>query len=306
MDNPFIQQSKRNIELLISSKKYQEAMNLCNAILSRYPGNQEFSKIAADIEKDVEKTNGDMVDQKIEEMDPLWDAEKYQEILSGLKYLMKYSPNHKKLQKLYSKAQALYKAQITELRDSFRENQNKKLEKLLKENPEKLLEELYALEKKNPGNQDVIEITKKFREQYIHRKIDEKKELIYSDKYELIEEFIESLKKIDGKNMEIAKLEKLIKQRKLDNLVAQRKEYIYKGENYISTLIRLKKYADAIKVAQELLSVDKDDKEAKKLIKKAKNLYFEQTKEKTINMITSDKEKLETEYQTNKATFVKI
>lgn len=306
MDNAFIQQATRNIELLMASKKYQEALNLCNAISSRYPDNKEFRRLIIDIERNTAAANEEMIDNKIEELEPLWENEKYQEILNGLKYLLRYSPQHQKLQKLYKKAQGLYTEQINDLKKHFKKEQTEKLERLLEDNPEKLVDELYSLERNNPGNPDVIAITKKFREQLVHKKINDKKELIYSDKYDVIEEFIENLKKIDGRNTEIIKLEKLVKQRKVDNFMEQKKEYIYKGENYIGTLIRLKKYAEAIKVAQELLTVDKEDKEALRLLEKAKKLYFYQTGDQTIGMIEKDSEKLKIEYQSSKTNFVKI
>jgi len=306
MDNAFIQQARRNIDLLIASKKYSEALNLCNAISSRYPDDREFQKTAIIIEKEVAKANESMIDTKLEEMGPLWDQEKYQEILNGLKYLLRYSPDNKKIQKLYKKAQDLYTDQINALRKQFQKEQTTKLERLLESDPEKLVNELYSLERSNPNNTEVAAMTKFFREKLVHKKIEEKKDIIYSDKHDVIETFIANLKKIDEKNTEIMKIEKLVKQRKIDTFMEQRKEFIYKGENYIGTLIRLKKYAEAIKVAQELLAVDKNDKEALSLMEKAKALYFKQTQEQVINSIEKNSSALKAEYVTNKKGFVKI
>lgn len=306
MENPFIQQARRNINLLLTSKKYKEAYNLCNAILSRYPEEKDFIKLIKIIKKESEKTNEEMIEEKLQELDPLWDQEKYSEVLSGLKYLLKYAPNSKKLQKLYTKAQALYAKQVTDLKKQFTKDQTVKLTRLLEEDPNRLIQELYILERTNPGNQEVISLTKNFREKLVHKKIQEKTDLIYSDKYEVIENFIANLKKIDEKNAEIMKLEKLVKQRKVDGVMAEKKEFIYKGENYLSTLIRLKKYAEATKVAEELLSIDKDDSEVVKALEEAKNGYFKQTQQSSINMIEKDASKLKEEYRLNRKKFVKI
>ncbi|MFA7685596.1 MAG: hypothetical protein WCX95_02250 [Candidatus Gracilibacteria bacterium] len=306
MDNAFIQQARRNIDLLMASKKYQEALNLCNAISSRYPDDRDFKKMTITIQDEAEKANESMIDTKLEEMDPLWDQEKYQEILNGIKYLLRYSPNHKKLQNLYKKAQELYTKQITTLKKQFQKEQSEKLERFLENDPEKLINELYTLERTNPGNTDVMAMTKIFREKLVSKRIAEKKDLIYSDKYDVIETFIESLKKIDEKNTEITKLEKLIKQRKVDNFMEQRKEFVYKGENYLGTLIRLKKYAEAIKVAQELLTIDKNDKEVLSLFEKAKDLYFKQTRDQTVLAIEKNSTNLKAEYQASKENFIKI
>jgi hypothetical protein len=102
------------------------------------------------------------------------------------------------------------------------------------------------------------------------------------------------------------KLEKTIKQRKLENQIEQKKEFVYKGENYLSTLIRLKKFSEAMRVAQEVLSIDQNDPEAKKLLEEAKNGYHEQTKNQSVSMIERDIPKLKAEYENNKSKFVRI
>ncbi|MFA6917324.1 MAG: hypothetical protein WC285_00605 [Candidatus Gracilibacteria bacterium] len=305
MDNAFIQQSRKNINMLLASKKYKEAYDLCNAILSRYP-TAEFEKLRRLIEKESEKANEEIVNEKLGELDPLWDDEKYAEILNGIRNLQKYAPNSQKLKDLYAKAQKLYLDQVEKLKKQFHKEQSKKLTRFLNEDPEGLMSELYKLERTNPGNVEVTEIVKDFRGKLIHKKITEKKELFDSDKYDVIQSFIDSLKKIDGKNEEIAELEKSMKQKKADNLIKEHKEFIFKGESYLETLVRLKKFSEAIKVAQEILSVDSNNKEAKKLLKKARNEYFNQTKDRSAEMIETDFEKLKKEYKEDKNKFVKI
>jgi len=306
MDNAFIQQTKRNIENFIASKRYKEALDLCKAILSRYPEERDFEKLGKLAEKKLAELNDEIINKKIEEITPLLDQGKYEELLSELKVLLEYSPENKKIRKLQEKAQKLYVKQVTDLKQSFFKDQEAKLYRLLEKDPDRVINELYILERSNPGNEDVTTLAVKIRGELIRQKIKTKKELIDSNKFELIESFIESLKKIDNKNPEIEKLEKSTKQRKLDTIIEGKKELIYKGENYLDTLIRLKKYPEAIKVAEEVLSIDKNDKTAKRILEKAKNAYFSKTRDQSIEMIKKDGQKLYDEYKTDKTGFVKI
>lgn len=306
MNSAFINQTRRNIELLISQKKFREAHNLCNDILSRYPEERDFEKMREFIEKKSEKANEELIEEKIKELDPLWDQEKYPEILSAIKYLFKYAPNNDKLKKLYIKAQGLYTKQVGELKKQFQKEKTEKLNRLFEEDPDHLMNELYILERTNPGNQDILKLSKSFREKLVHKKLANKDELLNSGKYDVIDNFILELKKIDESNVEIMKLEKIVKQKKLNNQKEQKKEFIYKGENYLSTLIGLKKFAEAIRVAQEVLSIDADDPEAKKLLAKAQEGYYKQTTDQSIDMIDRDLPKLKAQYENDKSKFIKL
>jgi hypothetical protein len=185
-------------------------------------------------------------------------------------------------------------------------DQIEKLNRLLEKDPDRVISELYILERSNPGNKDVENLAKEIRRELISKKIKAKEELLNSSKFESIESFIDSLKKIDSKNPEITKLEKLTKQRKLNAILEEKKELIYKGENYMDTLIRLKKYQAVIKIAEEVLSIDKNDKTAGKMLKKARNAYFDKTRDESIEMMNKDNEKTRDEYKNNKNNFIKI
>jgi hypothetical protein len=306
MNNAFVQQSKRNIENLMISGKYKEALDLCNAILSRYPEEKEFETLRKNAEKKLAKLNDEAIDEKIKEISPLWDQGKYEEILSELKNLLQYSPENTKIKNLQGKAQSLYIKQVEKLKKQFLGDQIEKLNRLLEKDPDRVISELYILERSNPGNKDVENLAKEIRRELISKKIKAKEELLNSSKFESIESFIDSLKKIDSKNPEITKLEKLTKQRKLNAILEEKKELIYKGENYMDTLIRLKKYQAVIKIAEEVLSIDKNDKTAGKMLKKARNAYFDKTRDESIEMMNKDNEKTRDEYKNNKNNFIKI
>lgn len=302
----YFEQLEQNINGLIANEKYREAYNLCKEILNKFPDEKKFLKIKEKIEEAAEEKNNRIIESKLESMDPLWDQKKYAEILRGIKDLLNLAPNNEKLKKLYSKAQGYYAEQIEELKKDFKEKQSARLNELLNTNPDQLVNELFELEMENPGNQSVREITIEFRDKIIAKRISEKEELIHSDKYDAIENFIAQLKKIDTKNPRIGEVENIMKQQKMGTIVGQKKEFMYSGLRHLDTLMKLKKYDKAIKVANELLSIEKNSLQIKRILNTAERKYFYQTKNICIENILSESKAIKEDYQRDKSAYIRI
>lgn len=302
----YYQQIQQNINLLLSEKKYKEAYNLCAKILKKFPEEKRFLKLKEKIEEEVKDENEKTISQKINEIKPFWKQEKYTEILKILRPLLKISPENSKLKNLIIKAQDVYQKKIIYLQEKFVKAQEEKFNTLINENETQFLEELFLLEKNNPGDKIVLELTNKFRNKLISKKINEKQDLIYSDKYDAIENFINQLKKIDEKNIQIIQLEKLIKSKKFGTQLEEKNEFVYNAESHLLTLMKIKKYDKAIQVADEILDIDKNNKKIYKILQKAKRKYYKQTKEEAINCIINNLDQLKSEYQKNKNLFIKI
>jgi len=303
---PFLEQLEQNLNGLIAEKKFKSAYEKCINILKENPEDKRFIKLKKRIEEEVEDSNKKIIKEKLEEIAPLWKDNKYVEILKELQELLKLSPKNTKLLDLYKKAQTAYIKEVKLLQDKFDKEQNKKLGKLLESDESKLLDELFYLEKNNPGNSHILELTKKFRTKLIENKIKEKSDLIYSDKYDSIQNFINQLRKIDKQSEIVDKLEHSTKKRELGTQFEEKTEFVYKGEQHLNNLMRLKKYDKAIKVAEELLSVDQNNKKVSKTLKKAEQKFFAQTKNETIESINKEKDKLKSEYEKDKKSFTKI
>ncbi len=302
----YFEQLEQNINGLIANEKYREAYNLCKEILNKFPDEKRFLTIKAKIEEAAADKNNRIIEAKLEAMDPLWDQKKYVDILRGLKDLINLAPNNEKLKKLFAKAQNYYAEQMEELKIEFKEKQNTRLTELLNTNPDQLVNELFELEMENPGNTTVREIAMEFRDRLIAKRIAEKDELIHSDKYEAIENFIGQLKKVDPKNPRIATVENIVEQQKLGTLIAQKKEFAYSGFRHLDTLMKLKKYDKAIKVANELLAVEKSNSKITNILKSAERKYFKQTKMICIENIIAESNKLKEEYQKDKSAYIRI
>lgn len=305
-NNPYFDQLEQNIRLLLSEEKFREAYKICIEAISKYPEEKKFLKLKETIEKAVEEKNEKLINKKIGEISHFWKEEKYGEILKELRPLLQIGPNNKHLKSLIVDAQDKYEKQIKVLQINFQKTQTEKFEKLLKEDENQLVQELLLLERSNPQNKLVQNITTEFRDKLIKKKIKEKEDLIYSDKFADIKNFIDQLKKIDDANKEILELEKFIKERQLGTQVEDQNEFLYKSEEHLFTLMRLKKYDKAVKVAEEILELDKNNKKVFKMLKEAESYLFSQTRDESINAIQKNLPELKTQYAKEPDKFIKI
>ena len=302
----FFTQIEQNIEIMISDGKLKEAYEKCKRYASQYPDETVFADLMRKIEKKVEEKNEKVIKSKIEEVEPLWDKKDYVEILNKLKPILAIGPNNSKLKDLILKAQENYREEVEELQKNFKKKSVEKLDKLLKEDEKGLREELFLMEKNNPGNKQVLAITKEYRDKLIKKKIKDKEDLIYSDKYEDIENFISQLEKIDKSNKIIVELEKKLKLKQHGSQLDEKGEYIYKSHTHLDTLMRLGKYDKAAKVAEELLAVDKGNKKLIKIKEKADAKVNKETKETAIKSVEESYPSLKKDYKKDKSRFIKI
>lgn len=304
--NPYFDQLEQNVRLLLSEEKFREAYKICIEAINKYPEENKFLKLKEKIENAVEEKNEKLIKKKIEEINHFWKEEKYGEILKELRLLLQIGPNNKHLKSLIVDAQEKYEKQIKVLQIEFEKNQTEKFEKLLEEDENQLIQELLLLERSNPQNKLVQSITTEFRDKLIKKKIKEKEDLIYSDKFSDIKSFIDQLKKINDANKEIFELEKFIKERQLGTQVEEQNEFLYKSEEHLFTLMRLKKYDKAVKVAEEILELDKNNKKVFKMLKEAEACLFKQTRNESINTIQKNLPELHAQYLKEPDKFIKI
>ncbi len=303
---PYFEQIEQNINMLLSDKKYKEAYKLCVDFLNKFPEERTFIKLKEKIEEEVADENAKIIEEKINSTSKFFETKNYAEILRTLQPLLKLAPNHKRLQKEILQAQELYKDQIEDTQESFLKKQREKLEKILKENPELILDELIYIERNQPGNHQVENLINEYKEKYINKKIDEKKELINSDKFDSIYHFIEQLRKVDDKNATLNNLETKIKNRQHGNQIDETKEFVFSSENHLLTLMKIKKYDKAIKVAEEILESDKNNTRVAKILKEAQDKFYSQSRDTVAELIVQTNKTMDNEYQQNKDGFITL
>lgn len=305
-EKAFFTQVKQNIEIMISEDKLKEAYEKCKRYLSQYPNENIFTDLTRKIEKKVEEKNDKIIKNKIDEVAPLWDKKDFVGILNKLKPLLAIGQNNTKLKGLVLKAQDKYREEVENLQKDFRKKHEERLNGLLEKNEKELLSELFLMEKNNPGNKQVLGITKEYRDRLIKRKIKSKEDLIYSEKFEDISNFISQLKRIDKNNKLVSDLEGDLKMRQHGTQVDEKGEYIYKSHTHLDTLMRLGKYDKAAKVAEELLAVDKENKKLLKIKEKAERKVNNETRESAIKSVQENLPTLKKDYEADKSQFVKI
>ncbi|MCX6734934.1 MAG: hypothetical protein NTZ25_03415 [Candidatus Peregrinibacteria bacterium] len=302
----YYDQLELKINSLITERKFKEAFNVCKESILQYPNESRFPKIKERIEKAVEEENENIIKNKLEEIKAMWKEEKFLEILKTLKNLLAASPNNSKLKGLYTDAEKEYRKQYEKLNEKFNKDQRKRLDSVLKENPNQLTEDLYILTKENPGNQNVKDLVAEYEEKLIAKKIEDKSELINSNKYDVIENFLDELRKINKFSKKIQDVEMELKKRKLEGEIVQTKEFVYGGEKHLDTLVKLKKFDKAMQAAQEILKVDPQNEEAKRVLENSAKEYKDQLKDLAAESINKNFQSLKSEYEQNKTKFIKI
>ncbi|MBI4235550.1 hypothetical protein HY604_04595 [Candidatus Peregrinibacteria bacterium] len=305
-DTAFFEQIEQNIASLINEKKLRLAHDRCLNALKNFPTEKRFLKLKEKIESLAEEENEKYIDEQIAKGKDLIDKEKFADAIKTLNPLLKLTKNTGRIEKLIIKSQELYKAKTKAQIEEFTRKEKQRLDTLMAKEPDRLLDELFYLENENQGNQIVLKITAEYRSKFIAKKIKEKSTLLNSNKYDDIDHFISQLKTIDQHDLQIAELEKTIKLRRHSAQVDQQKEHIYESQKQLVTLMQLKKYDKAIKVAEEILSVDSGNAQVQKILKKANSAFFKQTKSESINAILKNQSSLLQEYEKNKQNFLKI
>ncbi|MFA6305313.1 MAG: hypothetical protein WC651_01115 [Candidatus Gracilibacteria bacterium] len=305
-DSPYFEQLEQNILGLLSEKKFKQAYEACVKVLDKIPGEPRFLKLKTKIEEAVEEENDKIIEKTIEDIKPLWDEKKYEAILKKLEPLLQVSKDNGKLNNLIVEAQGKYKEQIEQFKKDFEKNQRARLTKIFTESPERMIDELYFLETNNSSDEVTKKLVAEFRDKLIEKKIKDKKELTDSDKFDVIYRFIEELKKIDEKNPRIKELDDATKRRQNETQLENKGEFVYKGENYLSTLMKINKYSEAIRVAEEVLQTDPNNKGVKDILEEAKSKFYDTSRDETVDLLTKNQPSEKADYNANKENFTAI
>ncbi|PIR54755.1 hypothetical protein COU74_03325 [Candidatus Peregrinibacteria bacterium CG10_big_fil_rev_8_21_14_0_10_36_19] len=302
----FFDQIEQNINSLISEKRFKDAYSNCIKYINLYPNVEQLIKLKKRIEEEVSEENENLIAEKIKEVKIIIKEERYAEAIKTLKSLLEGSPNNSKIKSLIIESQEGYKKQVDEQNKKFIKTKEEKLDQVLEKNPETLIPELLIIEQNNPGNKLVQDLSTKYRDKLISKKIKLQKNLLESEKYELIENLLNELEKINPKNQELQSLRDYVRINRHSEQIEEKEDYVYRSEKQLTTLIQLKKYDKAIKVAQEILSVDTKNTRIKSLLKVVEEKYYQQTKNKVIDQMIDYQNSLSILAKQNPKEFQKI
>ena len=123
MDNEaFFQQFKRNIEVLLSQGKFEEALEKCQLALQKFPNEKSLLKIKRDIETQITHKNEKEIKANIKAAKNLFDQGGTEQALKLIKDTFPLAPNNEKLKDLYREFQEAYKEKLEEAEKSFIKN----------------------------------------------------------------------------------------------------------------------------------------------------------------------------------------
>jgi hypothetical protein len=151
-----------------------------------------------------------------------------------------------------------------------------------------------------------LKITRDFKSLLIKRKIDENRELIYSDKFSAIHNLIIQLKKINPEDSQIKKLELATKGNKHLDQTAKKDDFVYGAVQHLDTLMKLKKFDKAMQVAKEILEINPQHTSVKNTYKKARKAFYNQTRDLSIDQIKSAHDQELASEQKNPEKYVQV
>lgn len=302
----FLEQIEQKIYILQNQGKLAEAYDLCKLYISQYPEEKSLHTLKAELEESIEDKNNRIIDEKLKKIAPLWQEKAYSKIIKELKELLKYAPTHKEANKQYQTALEKYKSDIEIKNNEYEKAQTEKLEKLLENNENNLINELYLLELGNPGNETTKALIKTYKNKLIQKKINERKELINSDKFNDIENFLNQLEKIDNESEIIKNEKQKIKIKRNEKQKQEKEEFVYQGITHLDTLMKLEKYDKVMKAAKEILESDPTNREVKIIHEKAKEKLFSQTRETTITKIIESQNTTKEDVKAHEDQYISI
>lgn len=305
--DPYLQQLKQNVKVLLSEKQFKNAEVLCAKVLKMHPEYKDDVRVLLDsIRRGAAEANNDFIEAKLDSFEPLWDKKDYVSLIKECRELLKVNPNDARIKEELLKAQSEYKKSIDAAEERFEKSEMAKLDELLKSKPDLLLEELFDLELKGKGNEAVLALTAKYRDLLIAKKLDEHKELLHEDKPEDLEHLLFELEKIDPKNARLKKLRSLVDLIKMEDFSNQKLEFLYAAKQNLETLMQIGKFDKALQVAEEILVSDPNDKFALKIEKRAKKRLFAQTRNVVVEKISENQKALDEDFARDPEAYIKL
>ena len=296
MEDAFFRQIRRNLEALMVEGRLAEAYSKGKEILQKYPDQKPIRDLMADISKRMMTMNKQQIKDGVKEAKSLNKAGDLVGALRKLKELITLSPQDAKLKRLYLKIQKTYKEKIDKQSKNFLEQKSKEIHELYEAGDRtNLIIRLQELAREYKNNKQMITLIRSYREKIIEEEVTKKKELINSTKFEDIRGFIKDLKKIDETSKTIKNLENYISRRQMGNQVENIEEFVFASEDSLATLVKLKKFEEAIIVANEILKTNPDNKKVRKNLKKAKRKAFFKNQKEVARKIKLSLPKLKEE-----------
>lgn len=305
--DPYKDQLIKRIESLIAAGSFEKANNLCLEVLEKDPDDTDMLKLVNLIEQRVQQENEKRIDQVLVDIKPLWEEEKYLEIIQKLNEVKKYSKDYPPLIEAISKAESKYRNLLEERQgEDFKKLQAEFDKFFAKQDLDQVIEKCLEIDNSSLKSKKMEELSEAMKIKVIDVQLDEKKDFLRSDKYDEILNFLSNLKNISPRYQKLLTLIEEIKLRKINNVSAEREETSFQAVDHVKDLLRLGKYEEAYQAAQELLVFNPNSQIAKTLLADAEEKFNQLLHDETAGQIKKSLPKLKEDYQKNKDEYTTL
>ncbi len=297
----------KKIKQLIAEEKWLDAHRACIEILRFDPDNIKIIRLKNVIEKNVKKNNVKAIKEDLKKLHPLWEQKKYEKLLEHLKDLEPYIPDYPPLKKYILKVRDAYKKTIEIKQKKYVERELEQIKKLIEQ--KKYQEAIRNAEKlriQKFSEEEIKNWIKKIRLFWVENELKKHETLLGSDKYEDIQLFLQKLKKVDPSNEKLDRLMKDAKKKARSYQIEQKRDFIFIGLEKTRTMIQLKKFGKAVKAAREVLNIDPNNIQAKRLFAKASRKESKQIDKAVISLMKINNKEIKKLYRENKKDFIRV
>jgi tetratricopeptide (TPR) repeat protein len=295
------------ISALMAMEKWKEAHRACLEILRFDPENLKVIRIKNKIEKIVSKINIRTLKDDVAKLEPLWKEKNYEALVENLKRLEPFAADYPKIRKQYILAQKKYHAQLLEQQEGYVMSEIARMKALAGthnyQDAVKIAEKLRIYK---THEDDIRSVLKTIRKQWIEHELETHKGLTGSEKYEDILLFYQGLLHIDSKYEKVRKLLEKAKKSYQTYKIGQKREFIYKQMDKIKTLYQMKRYEQAMNLAEELLEIDPLNKESRFYFKKAKRKAEKIADREIYEQMKKSREEIGEEIKKDRSGVVKM
>ena len=304
---PYITNIIRVAKENIANQKLNRAYSEILAGLKSFPYNKALKKLRIKCEKQIQRQIDNKVKSEINHISDFMKHENYQKALLEIERVFKFAPNNQKLLKFYRKAKEKVIEKSIKANKELLIKKRKELEnEFSKGNEEQTLKTLFDIEQNHGTEPAINDLISEYRDKIIESRIKTKHDLLLTTKFTAIRNFIDSLETIDQDNIRVKKLKQVQHSREFGEQISEKSEFVYESIVNIKTLIRLKKYNEALIAINEIIELTPNYTKAKRLKQKIETKLYKITKKIVIKQIKLNKQDLKQDFKNKRKDYIRI
>lgn len=303
----YIRQGIESAKILIKNRNYSKAIELIVELLETEPNQKMCIKLLFEVKRKWNKEKKRIVKESLRRIEPLWKQKKYNDLLRIYRSLNEFYPDYRKTEKGLEKLKTIFNKRRQIEEKKFLQKGWTKISELWKEkNYKDTIKACNEYLEIDPSDVRVIKIDSKARKKYIDKKLEMGKNLLERKDYRNLLNLYEKLLRIFP---EYSKLHKLIFKCKIfmaKEAEKRKNAHVNLEIGKINQMYKKGYYNDAIQKYQELMQINPQNRQIKKIfekIAKAEKKIIEKT---LIDQMINASRQMKKDYLVNKEKYIKI